>query len=36
VFWELEAAMASQLSVIEKKQLVEHKIALQEEGIAFT
>jgi hypothetical protein len=28
--------MASQLSVIEKKQLVEHKIALQEDGIAFT
>jgi hypothetical protein len=28
--------MASQLSVIEKKQLLEHKIALQEDGIAFT
>jgi hypothetical protein len=28
--------MASQLSVIEKKQLVEHKVALQEDGIAFT
>jgi hypothetical protein len=28
--------MASQLSDIEKKQLVEHKIALQEDGIAFT
>jgi hypothetical protein len=32
----LKAAMASQLSVIEKKQLVEHKIALHEDGIAFT
>jgi hypothetical protein len=31
-----KAAMASQLSVIEKKQLVEHKIALQEDGIALT
>jgi hypothetical protein len=28
--------MAFQLSVIDKKQLVEHKIALQEDGIAFT